>query len=308
MKRRFAIGAALLALLWTVLGVRPAEAQKSASPKFAWPVPGSVWVTEASTKGGQTAQVRYQVTLARDAKSKNLLLRLQNFSIVRIEGVDLKDPKMKKDLDQANKLAAAIPTLVISPEGRFVDVVEYEAMVDKVIASLPGLDPSVARMLKAPATITMMKQKSIDFWLIWVGAWLDARVTTAGATRNETQMFPMPDGSKVEGKVTYKHAGAAKGDPKLVQLEFESRIEGAEATAAMRRFFEKFADAAPGGHGGHDADAIASVSKVSTFRTITDPSTLRPKEAVSEAVMTVTSQKGEAQKQVERHSYQFDWK
>lgn len=308
MKTRCGIGAALLAFAVTAFAARSAEAQKTAALKFAWPVPGSVWVTEASTKGGQTAQVRYEVTLTRDPKSKNLHLRLQNFSIVRIEGVDLKDPKMKKDLDQANKLAAAIPTLVISPEGRFVDVVEYEAMVDKVIASLPGLDPSVARMLKAPTTIAMMKQKSIDFWLIWVGAWVDARVNTAGATRTETQPFPMPDGTKVDGKVTYKNAGAAKGDPKLVQLELESRIEGAEATAAMRRFFEKFADAAPGGHGGHAAEAIASVSKVSTFRAITDPSTLRPKEAVSEQVMTVTSQKGEAQKQVERHAYQFEWK
>ncbi len=281
-------------------------AQKAARLTFAWPVPGRVVVTEASTKGGQTAQVRYEVTLRRDPKGKNLHLRLRDFTILSIEGVDLKDPKVKADLDRANKLAAAIPTLVVSPAGRFVDVIEYEAMVDQVLASLPGVDARTREVLKAPATMAMMKQKSIDFWQLWVGAWVDAKLPVRGA-RSETQTFPMPDGSKVDGKVTFIHRGIDKANPKFVELELEGRLEGEAVTRAMRRFLETMSGAPADSHA-HADESIASISKITSMRVLTDPTTLRPRMAESEAIMQVTSKTGESQKQVERHSYQFDWR
>ena len=79
-------------------------------------------VSETTTKDTQRGTIRYEAVLSSDPKSKHLALRLEKFSFVEMGGIDLKDPSAQEGLQQALALASAIPTLVISREGKLLDV------------------------------------------------------------------------------------------------------------------------------------------------------------------------------------------
>ncbi len=299
--------------LRTVLGAlvcllaSSASASKEPRLRFAWPVPTRVVVHETSTKKGQTARVRYEVVVSRDPKSANLHVQLQNFAFLKIDGIDLDDPKLKKELAQARALAEAIPTLVVAPSGRFVDVTGYREMVEKVVATLPGLDPRMKELLLSPSMVAMMKEKSVEFWRLWVAFWVDVPVLPGGSA-SVRMTVPLPDGTKAEVPATVRHLGPDASNAKLVVLSMESTLAGDAPLAAMRRFAKQSASEDSHGHGSVNDEMLEAVTKRSKMRLVTDPSTMRPRVAESESTTELKVKGQPPQTQLEKHVYEFDWR
>src|SRR5262249_9561842 len=145
---------------------------------FRWPVPCAATVTETTLKGGRTAVTRYRLELTAGSKADERTLRLRNFEIVQLEGVDLKSPAVQKDLAPLLALAQAIPDLAVGSDGSFRGVIDVEAMVERCLDYLRKQPDRDARVLDAVATSMrdsrtkeMMSQACGAFWGCWAGTW-----------------------------------------------------------------------------------------------------------------------------------------
>jgi hypothetical protein len=294
----------LLAIL-VVLAARPALAERMT---FAWPVPAKVTVTDKVNQPDSSATLRYQVTLTRHGDGKELAVHLGNFEFLEVGGHDARDPALRKQLHGALEVASALPTILVSPEGGFLDVVDIEAMIDRIVRSstIPAKErAALARTMKSPMMLSSMKARSVEFWNVWVGLWAGADLEP-GRTRQIKVRTSLPNGSLVERPVMVSHQGPA-GPPGYVHLSFDSTIEGGSQQAALRTALQdSFRQL--GGPGAKDSDQeIESLSLSIGGEVITDPNTLKPAAARSTRSTTVKLKGQPPRREQESHEYTFSW-
>jgi hypothetical protein len=287
------------------LAARPAAAEKMT---FAWPLPAKVTVTDKSTRGDTSAKLRYQVTLTRYKEGDALALRLDKFEFLEVGGQDARGPALRKDLREAMEAASALPTILVSPDGRFLDVVDIEAMIDKLVRSSkmpPKERANLTKTMKSPVMLATLKARSAEFWSVWVGIWAGADLEP-GRTREIRVPTTLPNGAQVDRPVKVSHQGPA-GPPGYVRLAFESTLEGgamrAKTRAAVQGAAKDVAAAA-----GQSADAEIEGMEFSTGgEVITDPQTLKPAAARSYR-RTLLKIKGQPPtSELEAHEYEFSW-
>ncbi len=279
---------------------------------FSWPVPGRVRVLEKSDKRGGTATTEYDLVINRAPDGTNLEVRFENFRFVVVNGQDATTPEMKEALGPTAVLASAMPTFLISPEGDYLDAVGMEETIEKTLAFMresgaAGQDPATIQQVEAtmrsPQMVAQMRAKAGDHWMVWVGLWAGVELSDGG-TVETTTAIPMPDGSTVDAPLTFRHAGQEAGAGGRVTLEAESILEGEEATRALERAVRSMAGpqgAPPPGQ------MFASFRREFKARVITDPKTLRPSRATSEAISRISAVDGEERTQKESHVYEFHW-
>jgi hypothetical protein len=273
---------------------------------FKWPVPGKVSVTERVVKRGVPATIRYDVTLAMAPDRKRIAVRLTGLDFVEVAGLDARDPAVRKKLAPALRAATAVPTVLINSDGTFDDIADLDRTLKEVGKMLPAEQRAVfVKAMKAPQMLAMMKERSADFWGVWVGMWAGGELQP-GKSVEVNQETALPDGATLERPIRFTHHGPA-GPPAHVRLSFESSVEGDANNQALRGFVASLIQQwAPASGEKIGPETFQSFQMAIGGDVVTDPATLRPVSARSQRRMTVKVN-GEERSQVETHEYTFTW-
>jgi hypothetical protein len=286
-----------------MLAARPALAERMT---FRWPVPATVMVTDKVTRTESSATLRYQVTLTRHGD--DLAVRLGKFEFVEVDGRDARDPALRKQLRATLEMASAQPTILVSPQGGFLDVVDLETVIDHVVHStaIPAKDrTALAKTMKSPAMLATLKSRSVEFWNVWVGLWAGADLEP-GRTRQINLHTSLPNGSLVERPVKVTHLGP-DGPPGYVHLSFESTVEGGPNQVGLRAAVQNAARDFAASAGKDAGDEVEGLVLFMGGEVITDPETLRPAAARSSRRTTVKLKGQPSRTEIEAHEYTFSW-
>jgi hypothetical protein len=304
-KRAPGISAAALALA-LVAAVSPAA--RADHMTFHWPAPVKVAVTEKVLKGGVGATLRYDLSV-QPAPGGGLTVRLTDVRFVEIGGQDLRNPAVRKQLDPGLNASAALPTLVIAPDGTFADVRDVDRTIKEMaLASKPKSaveKKAMAAMFKSPQLRLMLKQNAAELWSMWVGLWANADLEP-GRTREVSQQIPLPDGGVIERPLRVTHHGPA-GPPGYVRLSFQATMEANSRDKSLRRLIDGMVRDLAGSGRPIPPELVESVQNTSAAEVITDPSTLQMVAAAwnKEVAVQVKGQPPRAQAEV--HEYTFTW-
>ncbi len=278
--------------------------------RFAWQVPGSVVITDTTTKKGRTAKSRYTMRVTRYEDGKSLRVRHEGYEFLEIEGQDAKTERMQKLLASSEAMAAVVPDYRITHDGRYAETLDLEAMLDRVLPMLKkhmgDSQEQVARIraqFRRPEFHALMQSTLSKYWNCWVGAWVDWQ-TPAGKTiesKGSVEAF----GIAVPCTVVTTHHGPAPDHPGHVRLSLRAVADGQQAKDAMLAMLGKVSDAEELEATKQQFGAVTMTREVAV---ITRPDTLRPAWARFSLISTV-QMIGEAapREQVERHEYTFEW-
>jgi hypothetical protein len=200
------------------------------------------------------------------------------------------------------KIASALPSLLVSPEGRFLDIVGYEAMIDRLMADDPPgpQRDAVAAMMKSPKMVAALKQRSAEFWYTWVGLWAEHDLAP-GDKASARMRLPA---FRLQLPSTIEHAGR---EGSAVRLRFSAAPDGktdrAEIAGAIDGMIDEVAPGQP-------RKGVLPRLDVMRFQihaeVLTEPRTLRPRSATYDRELTV-KQEGKETSSTEHHEYRFDW-
>ncbi len=307
------LGLGLLAgavLLASALG--QTEPARPPAATFSWPVPGRVTVTERTEKKGQAAVMRYDIAIARAADGRRIELRYENMRFLEVAGRSVTSTAAQAELAPVLALASAIPTTVVSPEGKYEDMVGLEEMIEALLRHLredlatpAGQMKATEATLRSPAMVAQLRAKLGDTWGLWVGLWVGLELAP-GATLDVETSIPMPDGSTVPGSLTFEHLGKAAAPPGAVRLSARTLLEGEEARKAMERWIRGVAKSTPGAPTPPER-IFESFRRETRVSVVTDLATLRPAHARSEMNVTVKETSGKSATSREVHDYTFEW-
>ena len=258
---------------------------------FGWKVPSAVQVTERVETEGGTAVLRYWARLAPDAAGSHLSLTLSDFVFLEIDGEPIDAPDEKERVRALLQRVRAVPRIVLSEGGAFVDIEGMDERIETVLSLEGDPDEETARVMRSPEMRQMLIEKSREFWVTWVEAWRGLSLALG-----EHRSLPSPDG-EVSLHFTSYHNGLAKLE-KTLELDPEAlRREVSKALAHM---------AAGLGEDASQIPPLDDVRRTTRYRVETDPRTLMPRRALVEHKTTLTLA-GEPHEQIERHAYVFDW-
>lgn len=278
--------------------------------KFAWPVPSTVTVTEETLKKGQTAKMRYDIVMTKPKNGKDYELNFKNFEILELQGLDLSLPvnreKAGPGLQLDTALGGMLPTLIIAPEGTVEDVVGMEKCIDSAASVLTSADPKLIEFLKSPEMIAQMKQKSVDFWRVWVETWLIA--PDEGKEKSIEMEVPMFGDLKVKAPLVVRNEGGAGESGGNIRLTAETVLEGEEARKALATMMQSMVAKIPVKEGvkPFSPDMVKSVKRATTFTVVTNPKTLQPTKASSVSNVEVNID-DKSKSEIESHKYEFNW-
>lgn len=278
--------------------------------KFAWPVPSTVTVTEETLKKGQTGKMRYDIVMSKEKGGNNYELNFKNFEFLELQGLDLSDPENREKagpgLKHATALGGMLPTLIIAPEGTVEDVVGMEKCVDSAVSILTSADPKLIEVLKSPEMIAQMKQKSVDFWRVWVETWLVA--PEDGKEKSIEMEVPMFGEMKVKAPLVVRNEGRAGESGGNVRLTAETVLAGEEARKALATMMQNMVAKLPVKEGvkPFSPDMVKSVKRVTTFTVVTNPKTLQPTKASSISNVEINID-DKSKSEIESHKYEFNW-
>ncbi|HXU82243.1 MAG TPA: hypothetical protein VN914_12650, partial [Polyangia bacterium] len=265
-------------------------------------------VTDQVSKSEGSATLRYQVAVTRHSGGQALALRLTNFEFLEVDGHDARTPALRKQLRGALEAASALPTILVSPDGAFLDIVDMEALIDRIARSTampPKERKAMVEVMKSPAMLAAMKARSVEFWNVWVGLWSGADLEP-GRRRELNIQTPLPNGTMVARPVAITHHGP-DGPPGHVHLSFESTLRGGPKDARLRGALEDAAKDLAASGGKALTEDVEGFDLSTGGEVVTDPETLKPVTARSFRRTTVKLKGQPPQSQVEAHVYTFAW-
>ncbi|MFQ5504499.1 MAG: hypothetical protein ACE5F1_06835 [Planctomycetota bacterium] len=288
--------------------------------RFNWPVPSEVRVSEKAIKKGRHAEMRYSVRLLRDSDGKHLRVQLRDFEFIKLAGMDVKDPRVRKALVQVMVLAQAIPDVQIDDKGVFVDIIGIDKMVERILefiekqtrdsdkgAQKPRTD-AIRGILGNPSYRNAMKENVANFWRAWVETWTMQTALPAGQDIAVETSVPFFGGSQIQGALTLRNHGPAPGTPGHVRLTAVGTMQGESMKKALTGLFHKLAAQLPAtGAKPFSADMLEVAKATYRYEVVTRPATLQPKRALLEKVITIKMKDQPARQEIERREYRFEW-
>ena len=277
---------------------------------FAWPVPGSVVIIDTTTKKQRTAKSRYTMKVFRHEDGKSMRVRHEDYEFIEIEGQNAKTERMQKLVASAEAMAAVIPDYRIHQSGRYLETIDLEEMLDRIMPLLTkrmgDSDEQVARIraqFRRPEFNELMQGTLSKYWNSWVGEWIGWDVA-AGKTveqMSEADAF----GVKVPCVLRRTHHGGAPDHPGHVRLSLRSVVNGQEAMDAMVALFAKVNDKQSVQE---MRDQLENATMVRHLEVITRLDTLQPAWARFEMRTTLKKTGSDKpEEQIERHEYTFAW-
>ncbi len=304
---------ALLSFLVTAQVFAQIETRSPPAFTFDWPVPGTVNVAESAVKDGKQARTTYTLVVTRSPEDGSLRIDYEDFEFVEIEGLDLSDPAVLQALAPTLALGAAIPTIVVSPDGEYFGVTDLDGMIEDSVSILKAIDSEtvdderveqVRGFLKAPQVMEALQTKIGDYWNTWVGYWIAWDIPPSEASESEG-VIPMGD-VEVPCRIIREHLGVDPEDGTQVRLRMQSLVEGDEAGRTLVE--------AVGGLFGHMAEDVplddigyVDAAMTTTFTVTTDPRTLKPVAALFDKKVILTEKGGTQRTSEDRREYTFTW-
>jgi hypothetical protein len=260
---------------------------------------------------GEKMVARYDLVSER-APNGEIHVRIEKFSVVEMDGVDLNDPAQRAELEPVLAASSAIPTMRIGANGQVVGFIGMDEMIEATLEMMKKIDGvteddpkfvSAAKRLRSPAGKAVVTAQSEELWRTWVGLWAGLELAP-GKRREGTTRLPMSDGTTVNAPITLQHHGAVA--PGLVRLTATTVFEGSDARGAMARILAT--QEAPPGQPPFDPKMLKSVKREIAIDSTTSPTTLMPKTVRVEKVIAVEmTNKQDDRRRHEIREYQFDW-
>lgn len=274
---------------------------------FAWKMPCRVPVEQIETKKGHTVRLRYMLS-AKPGPEGNMDVDLGDFEFLEMDGQDLTTPKMQAELAPALALTAAMPTMVVSPNGEYLRMRGLDALIDRVLGDMgkgkgKQREAQIAATMRSPKMMQMMQAKMGDYWNAWVGAWTGLELAPRESREGDDVMEI--GGVEIPMRLEYENHGPVKGTPGLYRLSLTSTMAGNSASTGVLALMRSMVQNA-GGELPADVK-VDHLSIVNKLEVETEPGTLYPhrarREKTTELVMA-----GERKKRVEVREETFDWK
>ena len=285
---------------------RPSGAVESAALTFAWPVGASASVTEQVLKKGRRATTQYRLEI--EAGEGEMLVFYRDFDFVALEGVDLREPSVRAELERLKRqVMASLPPYRVSYDGRWLGLADMETLLKTTATVLRKDEDDFVGMLDSPEMRAILDEKLRDVWRAWAEAWIGSELGPGERLEVETELSL--GGRSIAIPTVFEHLGVVDGK---VHLSATTILSGPRATEAMREVLVQFARGAADGSAAlsqrqlDEALADMEVQRVAVAEALLDPETLLPAFA-STVEHTTIVENGESHEQVEEHHWTFDW-
>lgn len=281
---------------------------------FAWPVPGRVRVVEKITKGGHEAELGYVLVLGPAPDGRGILVRHVEDRFLSLDG---KKPEEVGDMagyQQAMNFMQAAPDLRIGADGKVLEVLEIDRAIKATLATLAKRMTQEEREAHLPKLEARFAQQDMRdaigaatraHWDNWVGNWVGLALPPAGKKLETEVETPLLTGEKTPAKVSVANLGPAKGHTGHVELSSTSLVEGGKFLDTVVEMTRKMMPEPMRAQVSKDMFEKAALEQ--RLRSIIELGSLRPALVVHERIVTVQPRGREAQRQVERREFRFDW-
>lgn len=205
------------------------SADPGAGLRFNWPAGSDaiVELTDERSVGdhARTIVMTMRLHVEPDGATGRVVVRLSDAKLVSIDGASPGSTDPSHTLLAVGRVMQSFtPTMVIAPDGRFVETRDLDRLIPEVLsaAGFPeppsGLDAVFARFLDDIAA---------EDWSTWVGAWLGKQLAPGTRTRLEASLVYPSEAVRL-----YTQGF-------LVDLAREARELGDRDPVASQRFIEK---------------------------------------------------------------------
>jgi hypothetical protein len=206
--------------------------------RFDWPVPGTVRVEQHRSKDQRKASFRYELHVCPHA-SDSLSVNMTGMQVIFIEGLDKADPRYPKMAAMLAKLISDLPTLLVSKDGRAVDVLGIERVLENLKATRVAMekaergepDPSAAEPVPDAQLIQRLKNRASDPWRTWVEQW--TRWPALASARASTRERLLGFGAQPMVEARRKQQGS---DLRAAQLELTYVVDPLPLDELQGRF------------------------------------------------------------------------
>lgn len=268
--------------------------------QFAWPVPSVVTIEEMTQKtGAPTTRIRYKLDVKRGSDDV-LHLSTRDFELLGLGEFDVSDPALAAQMNQAREQLALRPKFSVDADGRFVDILEREALIEAVLrmgAARDGRTPEeterVRQAFNQPVFAKQLRNLAVNPWQAWVGLWISTQLPAPGATR----VVPAVASS---GKRTIINHGPIADAPGHVKLSYEQKVDLREQMAEIK------AATTPPADGSKMPDVESAWQRFESEVEI-EVATGRPRRAKTRAVKYSKFEGIEARTTEELTEYRFTW-
>ena len=279
----------------------------------------SVFVDQSLEKGLAT-KARFELVLSKAKSGKNLELRMENFEYLAFRGNDL-TPEIRKVmgpmLANLEALEGTIPTIVVSPQGRMVDITEVDEMIERMTNKMKRMGypdellESLKAKLKSPAMVAVLKEKASQLWNVLVESWLDIKLKPGEEKTIIVEKIGLDDTVIKAPKIVRNEGKPDKSE--YVRLSTESTLDGDDGKSFLLgkilkvkdlRKDVKNAKALPSKE--KLIEAIKSVKFFDKSFIDTDPKTLKSKRVFWETKVEYATA-DQTKTKLSRHDCSFDW-
>lgn len=286
--------------------LKSASGLKAAKPfQFKWPIPGSVTVVEHVLKKGRKATLRYNI-VTQPLKKGRIKVAIKNLTFLSLQGIDFNTKVGRMVRKRVERYAKIIPAFIVDHKGNYLDVTG----IRKILLALlqengttklsPKKQAQFKKMLLSKPLINTLKSKSSELWLLWVGYWVGLKLQPGQRTKVTMENAIM--NQKYKAHATIRHQGMDKQQRVKLKLHMDM------GTKALRKAFRAMVKVMGMKKRMANLDIFKAMRSIMNIEIVTDPSTLRPVKIKKVQKTHLTMKDGTSAKQVEQHTYYFQWK
>lgn len=279
---------------------------------FNWPVPSHAAVDMEVDDAGQRVHATFSLDLLEGKVSDELQLFMRDFKFLEMGSVDIDDPIVRAELAPVLAATAAIPPLIISRQGEFLRIDDWDRMIGEAMTLFRQLSPATdeaaiehaTALMKDPATRQQLLATSARDWNLWVGTWNNVRVRPGESTAFAYPMS-LPWGGELAATAELTCLPHAEADTGPHQIQLRTSCTGPAFREALLRTLEAAVppEKRSAGKSAEMRAAIGECSLSFDAVALTDPETLMPVMITSTRVITIGKQE-----KVEKRKYRFVWK
>jgi hypothetical protein len=196
-----AVRSACVLVIAAALTSLPVRAVDETTPlRFAWPAhaAAAIQLTDERSVGkeNRTVVMTMRLRVAPNAATGRLVLFLSDARLLSIDGATPGETDPSQVLLNVGRVMKAVtPTLVVGPDGRFVEVRDLDRLVRDVMSAVgfPAAPPGAAFG-------DILSDAAKEDWGTWVGAWLGDRLAPGETAPSERTMEI--DGATVSVRTT----------------------------------------------------------------------------------------------------------
>jgi hypothetical protein len=270
---------------------------------FNWGAPVQFKLKETICKDNTEATLMHKLRF--DQTNNEYRLRWLDARFLDINGRKINTNQPDKSISEAEEIWKSLPALRISSQGRFLGLADPEKAMDDVRIMIEKSRGQTSRessealvqFMKQPQSAELLKTVCAAPWARWVENWIDIDLTqtTTVLTNSSIDCF----GTAVPARTVIENLGKSRRGETLRHLRIQTMATGPEYRKALTSWMES---------GGKKLDdVILDASSEYTIEIITDPATLRPKEASSLSRVILHTQEKNDTTNSEWHYYQFYW-